>query len=68
MFNKKNKQDKLIKELQDDVLNSLRNKEIKKLLTNLTENEEKIAFFDWENDTDINPDFELWEQELIQNH
>lgn len=46
----------------------LREKEIKKLLKSLTKNSEQIAFFNWENDTDINPDFELWEQEITRNY
>ena len=55
-------------EEQKRIKKSLRENEIKKLLKSLTKNNEQITFFNWENDTDINPDFELWEQEMIENY
>ncbi len=55
-------------EEQERIKKSLRENEIKKLLKSLTKNNEQITFFNWENDTDINPDFELWEQEMIENY
>ena len=55
-------------EQQEEIKRFLREKEIRKLLTGLTKNSEQVAFFNWENDTDINPDFELWEQEMTRNY
>ena len=55
-------------EQQEEIKRFLREKEIRKLLTGLTKKSEQIAFFNWENDTEINPDFELWEQEMTGNY
>ena len=55
-------------EQQEEIKRFLREKEIRKLLTGLTKNSEQVSFFNWENDTDINPDFELWEQEMTGNY
>jgi len=60
MSNKNNKDKKHLK--------ALTKKEIEEILTDLKQNREKLLFFDWENDTDINPDFALWEQELLENN
>jgi hypothetical protein len=76
MFNKRKKQIKLVKEQKEDIQKFLKDKEIKKILKDLSNNKnleiiplltikKQTTFFDWENDTDINPDFELWEKELI---
>jgi len=76
MFNKRKKQIKLVEEQKKDVQKFLKDKEIKKILKDLSNNKnleiiplltikKQTTFFDWENDTDINPDFELWEKELI---
>jgi len=34
--------------------------------TKTVNNYEKDKVFNWENDTEMNPDFELWELELLQ--
>mgnify|MGYP000032064228 CR=1 FL=1 len=76
MFNKRKKQIKLVKEQKEDIQKFLKDKEIKKILKDLSNNKnleiiplltikKQTTFFDWENDTDINPDFKLWEKELI---
>jgi len=32
------------------------------------DNTEESSFFDWELDTDMNKDFQFWEEELYQTH
>lgn len=90
MFNKKRKQEKVNKEQEEEILRFLRNKEIKKLLFNLENNEvriiplkeansiihnkktissyEKDLIFDWNNDIDLNKDFNLWEREFDERN
>lgn len=60
-------------EQEEEVKRFLRQKKVRKLLEEInlydfydlnTNNYEKDKVFDWENDLEMNPDFDLWEKEF----
>lgn len=57
-------------EQEEEVRRFLREKKVRKLLKEINLNDsninnyEKNKIFDWENDLEMNPDFDLWEKEF----
>ena len=63
-------------EQEEEVRRFLREKKVRKLLEEVnlydfydlnSNNYEKDKAFNWENDLEMNPDFALWELELLNN-
>ena len=57
-------------EQEEEVRRFLREKKVRKLLKEINLNDSNInnyernKIFDWENDLEMNPDFDLWEKEF----